>query len=145
MSTKNHLTPTKKYKALISAIHAIYRLVNSTFELRDLVIRLARLVCQIFHSHYCLITLLDTTKEYSLLRCLAIGKKKYIIDKKSRISNRVEKRIIKKLSAIRQDDLLGIPLVCEDITGLIIMKSMKKIERIFLYDGKELMANTIKM
>jgi len=126
MSTKSYLTPTKKYKTLISAIHAIYRLVNSTFELRDLVIRLSRLIYQMFNSQYCLITLLDTTKEHSLLRCLVIGKKKYIIDKKTRISNRIEKRIIKKLTAIRQDNLLGIPLVCEDITGIITIKRDKK-------------------
>lgn len=126
MSTKSYLTPTKKYKTLISAIHAIYRLVNSTFELRDLVIRLSRLIYQMFNSQYCLITLLDTTKKHSLLRCLVIGKKKYIIDKKTRISNRIEKRIIKKLTAIRQDNLLGIPLVCEDITGIIIMKRDKR-------------------
>ncbi len=126
MNTKSYLTPTKKYKTLISAIHAIYRLVNSTFELRDLVIRLSRLIYQMFNSQYCLITLLDTTKEHSLLRCLVIGKKKYIVDKKTGISNRIEKRIIKKLSAIRQDNLLGIPLVCEDITGIIIIKRDKR-------------------
>jgi len=126
MNTKSYLTPTKKYKKLISAIHTIYRLVNSTFELRDLVIRLSRLICQMFNSQYCLITLLDTTKEYSLLRCLVLGKKKYIIDKKTRISNRIEKRIIKKLTVIRQDNLLGIPLVCEDITGIITTKRDKK-------------------
>ena len=126
MNTKNYLTPTKKYKTLISAIHAIYRLVNSTFELKDLVIRLARLICQIFNCQYCLIALLDTTKEHSLFRCQVVGKKKYITDKKTRISNRIEKRIIKKLTAIRQDNLLGIPLVCEDITGIIIIKRDKK-------------------
>lgn len=126
MNIKSYLTPTKKYKILISAIHGIYRLVNSTFELRDLVIRLSRLICQMFNSQYCLITLLDTTKEHSLLRCLVSGKKKYIIDKKTKISNRIEKGIIKKLTAIRQDNLLGIPLVCEDITGIITIKRDKK-------------------
>jgi len=139
MNTKSYLTPTKKYKTLISAIHAIYRLVNSTFELRDLVIRLARLICQLFNSQYCLITLLDITKEHSLLRCLVIGKKKYIIDKKNRISNRIEKRIIKKLSAIRQDNLLGIPLVCEDITGIIIIRRDKKVTPFDKFDQEMLM------
>ena len=139
MNTKSYLTPTKKYKTLISAIHAIYRLVNSTFELRDLVIRLARLICQLFNSQYCLITLLDITKEHSLLRCLVIGKKKYIIDKKNRISNRIEKRIIKKLSAIRQGNLLGIPLVCEDITGIIIIKRDTKFTPFDKFDQEMLM------
>lgn len=122
MSPKNSLSSAKKYKTLISASHAIYRLVNSTFELRDLVIRMARLVCQIFNSQYCLISLLDTAKEHSLLRCLVVGKKKIVIDKKIRITNRLERRIINKLTVIRKDRLVGIPLVCEDITGVIIIK-----------------------
>jgi len=126
MRPKNHLSSAKKYKTVISAVHAIYRLVNSTFELKDLVPRLVRLVCQIFNSQYCLVTLLDSTKKYSLIRCLVIGKKKYATDKRAKISNRIEKKIIKKLAAIREDDLLGIPLVCEDITGLIIIKRDKK-------------------
>ena len=43
MNIRSCSTPTKKYKTLISAIHSIYRLVNSTFLLKDLVSRLARL------------------------------------------------------------------------------------------------------
>jgi len=120
------LTPTKRYKALISAVHAIYRLINSTFELKDLVVRLTRLICQIFHSRYCLILLLDATKKYSIFRCLIVGKRKYIIDKRVKILNGIEKRIIKKLSSIRQDGLLGIPLICEDIMGIVIIKQSKK-------------------
>lgn len=139
MSAKNSSTPLKKYKTVISAVHAIYRLVNSTFELKDLVLRLVRLVCQIFNSQYCLTTLLDTTKEYSLLRCLVVGKKKYIIDKKTKISNRIEKRIVKKLMAIRQDNLLGIPLVCEDIAGIIIIKRDKKEAPFDKFDQEMLM------
>ena len=125
MNTKNYLTPTKRYKALISSIHSIYRLVNSTYELKDLVARLARLICQIFHAQYCLILLLDPTKKYSVLKCLISDRKKYIIDKKTKISNRIEKRILKSLSSVRQDNLLGIPLISEDIIGLIIIQRKK--------------------
>jgi len=125
MNTKSYLTPTKRYKALISSIHSIYRLVNSTYELKDLVSRLGRLICQIFHAQYCLILLLDPTKKYSVLKCLISDRKKYIIDKKTKISNRIEKRILKSLSSVRQDNLLGIPLISEDIIGLIIIQRKK--------------------
>lgn len=125
MNTKNYLTPTKKYKTLISSIHSIYRLINSTYELRELVLRLGRLVCQIYHAQYCLTLLLDPTKKYSILKCLASDRKKYIIDKRLKISSRLEKRIIKKLSIVRVNNLLGIPLISEDIIGLIIIKRKK--------------------
>ncbi len=125
MNTKNCFTPTKKYKALISSIHSIYRLVNSTFEVNDLASRLARLICQIFNARYCLVVLLDPSKKYSLYRCLILDGKKYVVDKKAKISSRLERRIIKTVSSIRHENLLGVPLVCEDITGLIILKRKK--------------------
>src|SRR4030042_6964901 len=115
MNTKNDSTPTKRYKSLISAVHSVYRLVNSTFEVRDLVSRLARLICQIFNVESCLIMLLDPGKKYSVLKCMVRGNKKYIIDKKAEIKNRIERRIVKKLASVRQDKLLGIPLISEDI------------------------------
>jgi HD-GYP domain-containing protein (c-di-GMP phosphodiesterase class II) len=107
----------------MSAVHGIYRLGNSTFELKDMVARLSRLICQIFDGRYCLIVLLDSTKKFSTHKCVVSGKKKQIlIDKKKRITNRIEKKIIRTFSAVRSKYLLGIPLVSEDIMGLIIVK-----------------------
>ncbi|MBI4981678.1 MAG: HD domain-containing protein [Candidatus Omnitrophica bacterium] len=125
MNTKNYLTHTKKYKTLISSIHSIYRLVNSTYELKDLISRLSRLICQIFNSQYCQVLLLDNSKKHSILKCITNKKKRYIFDKKAPLSSRVEKRITKNLSCIRKNNLLGIPLICEDIIGLIIIKRDK--------------------
>ena len=125
MSTKNYLTHTKKYKVLISAIHSVYRLINSTYELKELISRLSRLISQIFHAQYCLIILLDPTKKYSVFKCLISKRKKIILDKKTRIFKGVERKILKTVSSIRKGNLLGLPLVCEDIMGLIIVKRVK--------------------
>jgi len=122
MNTKNYLTPTKRYKTLVSAVHSIYRLVNSTFELKELICRLSRLVCQIFSADNCLIILLDPTKKYSILKCQMHGSQRIMHDKKCKISGRTEKKILKNLSSVRKDDLLGMPLVSEDIMGMIIVK-----------------------
>jgi HD-GYP domain-containing protein (c-di-GMP phosphodiesterase class II) len=130
MKKRNSFPYARKYQTLISANHAIYRLVNSTYELKDLIPRLARLICQIFNSQFCLITLLDPSKEYSLLRCIVIGKEKYVFDKRMKISGRIEKRIINKGAMVKEEHLLGIPLICEDVAGVIIVKRDKK-EAIF--------------
>ncbi|MCX5710681.1 MAG: HD domain-containing protein [Candidatus Omnitrophica bacterium] len=122
MNTKNYLTPTKKYNSLISTIHSIYRLVNSTYELKDLVSRLAKLISQIFNARYCMILLLDAGNKASILKCLASGKKKLIIDKRQPITNPVERKILKHLSAIRRNDLLAMPMICDDVIGIIVLK-----------------------
>lgn len=90
-----------------------------------MIVRLSRLICQIFNSHYCLIILLDASKKYSIFKCLVSDRKRYIIDKKTKIPNGIEKRIIKTSTSIRQANLLGVPLVCEDIIGVIIIKRNK--------------------
>jgi len=126
MSTKNYSTHTKKYKTIISSVHSLYRLINSTFELNDLISRLSRLICQVFSARSCLIILLDQTKKYSLYKCLISRGKKYTEDKKIKITNPLERRIIRNVSSVRRDRLLGLPLVCDDATGLIILRRSKK-------------------
>jgi putative nucleotidyltransferase with HDIG domain len=106
-------------------VHSIYRLVNSTFELKELIPRLSRLICQIFNARYCMILILDPSKQYSTIKCIVSGRKKVVIDKNKKIFDRVEKKIIRTFAAIKKERLLGIPLVSEDIMGVIIIKRAK--------------------
>ena len=122
MSIKNYSIPTKKYKFMLSSVHSVYRVINSTFELKDLVARLCRLFYQIFNVEYSMILLLDASKKHSLLRCLSSKRKRYRIDKKQKITDRTEKRILRRLSSVRKTNLLGMPLICEDIIGMVILK-----------------------
>jgi HD-GYP domain-containing protein (c-di-GMP phosphodiesterase class II) len=125
MNTRSYLTPTQKYKTLVSAIHSVYRLINSTFEVNDLIIRLTRLICQMFNSKYCLVSLLDQSKKYSVCKCVISGKKKFVIDKKIKIVNRIEKKVIKHAAVVKQDRLLAVPMVCEDVLGAILVRRDK--------------------
>ncbi|MFA5095812.1 MAG: HD-GYP domain-containing protein [Candidatus Omnitrophota bacterium] len=125
MNTKNYLTPTKRYKNLISTIHSIYRLVNSTYELMDLIPRLARLISQILLADYCQITLLDGTKKYSILKCVISGKNKFCTDQRLKIANRAEKRIIRTSSVIIQGKFMAAPLISDDLIGIIILRRKK--------------------
>jgi putative nucleotidyltransferase with HDIG domain len=122
MNTKSYLTPTRRYKTLISAIHSVYRMVNSTYESKELITRLARLVCQILDCRYCQILILDYSKKYSIFKCVVSDKKRVVIDKKQKISRGLEKRIIDKLCTVRDGCLMGLPLISEDVMGLIITK-----------------------
>ncbi|MFH1441549.1 MAG: HD domain-containing phosphohydrolase [Candidatus Omnitrophota bacterium] len=125
MNTKNYLTHTKKYKILMSAIHSVYRLISSTFELNELITRLTRLVYQILDVQYCLIILLDSTKKYSLFKCSVKGRKKTIVNKKCFITNSIERKIIKNISFIKTTEMMALPLVSDDIIGLILVKRDK--------------------
>ncbi|MDD5567832.1 MAG: HD-GYP domain-containing protein [Candidatus Omnitrophica bacterium] len=122
MNTKNYLTPTKRYKNLISTIHSIYRLVNSTYELSDLIPRLCRLISQILSADYCQITMLDATKGYSVLKCFVSGKNKFCTDQRAKIVNRIEKQIIRNSSVMIRDNFMAAPLISDDLIGIVILR-----------------------
>lgn len=126
MNIKNYFTPTKKYKLLASSIHSIYRLINSTYEVNDLISRMAKLTCQILNSNYCSIFLVDPAKKYSVFKCTVNGKEKYTNDKKTKLVDPLERRIINKISSVKKERLLSLPLVSDDVIGAIIVKRNKK-------------------
>ena len=126
MNTKNYSTPTKKYKRLVLAVHSIYRLLTSTFELRDFMIRFTRLVSQMFGAQYSMVLLLDTSKKYSVFRCTVSGKEKFISEAKQRIKSTLEKKIINTAQTVKKDRLLAVPIICEDIMGIIVLGWDKK-------------------
>ncbi|MDD4981819.1 MAG: HD domain-containing phosphohydrolase [Candidatus Omnitrophota bacterium] len=125
MSTKNYLPPTKRYRTLISSIHSIYRLVNSTYDLKDLITRLSKLISQILNSDYCTITMLEPSKKYSILRCFVSNKKRSVSDKKAKITDSIEKRILRTSSVVRKGHLLAAPLISDDLIGIIVIRRAK--------------------
>ena len=139
MSIKNYSTPTKKYRFLISAVHSIYRLLNSTYEVNELICRMGRLFCQFFNAQYCSIVLLDSSKKYSVIKCTISDNKKLVIYKKTRISGKVEEKIIKCSSAVRKKRLLGIPFISEDLMGFAIIKRTNSALAFDLFDQEMLM------
>jgi HD-GYP domain-containing protein (c-di-GMP phosphodiesterase class II) len=66
--------------------------------------------------------MLDSTKKYSVIKCSVSGKKRFISDQKLRITNRIEKRILRTSSVIRKGNFLAAPLISDDLIGIIIVK-----------------------
>ena len=126
MSTKNYLILTKKYKSLISSLHSIYRLINTTYDLTDLSSRLSKLLSQIFKSNSCTIALLVNSKKQTAIKCSIINNRRCVINKRTPIKNALEHRIVSTGSAIKKDCLLATPLINDDVIGFIIITRKKK-------------------
>lgn len=125
MSIKNYSIPTKKYKSIISSTHSVYRLINTTYQLTDFVSRMCRLMCQIFCADYCLISLVNGNKNFSNVKCLVSDNRKYVLDKKVKITNVVEKRILDELVTITKPHYVAKPLITDDVIGLVILQRKK--------------------
>ncbi len=139
MNIKNFSTHTKKYKILISAIHSVFRLVTTTYELKELINRLSKLISQILSSQQCMVLLLDPTKKYSILKCQINGKKRRIFDKKILLTGRTEKKILKNFNSLKQEKLLALPMICEDIVGMVVIKRAKNQSPFDAFDCEILM------
>ena len=104
--------------------------------------RLARLICQTLNAQYCSIILLEPNKKYSSLKCVVNKKKKYIIEKRSKITNNIEKNIIRNASILLENNTLAVPLIAEDVGGTIIAKRQDKNRHFGVWDQDLLMTIT---
>ncbi len=143
MSTKNYSTPTKKYKSLLSALHSVYRLINTTYDQNDLCSRLSKLLSQIFKADFCTLALLDNSRNRITIRSSISGAKRTLTIKKIPIKNPLERNIVNKASAIKENRLLAAPLISDDVIGFIIIrrgkKSNQKLEGFDYFDLENLM------
>ena len=133
------MTLTKRYKATLSTIHTVYRLINSTYDLRNLLLRLARLVCQISESSHCSIAILDPLRTKITLRCVTKPNAKCAIYRNSRIASRIEKQVIRKSSVMRSGHILAVPLIADDLVGIIVLRRNKNGKPFDLHDQEILM------
>lgn len=123
---RNSSIPTQRYKRLLSCTHSLYRLLNSSFNLRDLILRLARLICQTLGTGYCAIILLDPNKKIADLRCVVRQKRRYIVEERVKIINRIEKKVIRTSLILLRKKTLAVPLIAEDTIGMIIVQQQDK-------------------
>lgn len=100
---------------------------------------MSKLICQFFNAQYCLIVLLDPAKKHSIFKCLVCNNKRSVVDKKAEIGGRLERGIVKNSSSVRKGNLLGIPLICDDLIGFIIIKRNKANSVFDIFDQEMLM------
>ena len=116
-------TTGKKYRLILSAVHMVYRLVNSTYNVKELCLRLTRLLCQFIHAHSASIVLLDAAKKDVIMVALFNNKINVLLDKKkdlNRINEKV-KKVVKGLS-IFERNFIGLPLIADDNIGALIIE-----------------------
>lgn len=141
MSTKNSLTPTKKYKLILSAVHMVYRLINSTYNVKELTLRLTRLLCQFISASSAVIYILDPQTKKITLIAIFDNKINILIDKKKAIAQHVgeqEKRVIRGYTVFDKH-LLALPLVADENFGAIFIRRSKG-EPPFTESDKEILS-----
>ncbi len=144
MSTKNYSTPIKKYESILSAVHMVYRLVNSTFNVQELILRLTRLLCQFIKASSSNIFILDSDKKEIVMVAnfdnminTLVTKKKDIVQIPSK-----EKKVTEGF-VIFEKHLIGLPLVADDNIGAVFIRR-KSSEPVFNDFDKDILSVVVE-
>lgn len=140
MSTKNFSTLTRKYKLVLSAVHMIYRLVNSTYNVEELSLRLTRLLCQFIRASSANMYLLDSSRKKIALGAIFNNKINILLNKKKELRqiSEQEKKVARGY-AVFEKHLIGLPLVADENVGAVIVRREKN-EPPFSEFDKEMLA-----
>jgi len=118
----------------------IYRLINSTYNVQELTLRLTRLLCQFIKASSSSIHILDVNKKKIALVAIFDNKINILLNKKKdleKISDQEKK--VSKGYAIFEDHLIGLPLVADENIGAIFVRR-KKDEPSFSDFDKEMLS-----
>ena len=123
MDNKNPRTIKQRYRLILSAVHMVYRLVNSTYNVKELSLRLTRLLCQFIKASSARVFILDPTSKNVLLIAIFDNKINILLNKKKDVAKITAKeRRVTEGYAVVEKRLIGIPLVADDNVGAIFIK-----------------------
>ncbi len=140
MNTKNSSILTKKYRLILSAVHMVYRLVNSTYNVQELTLRLTRLLCQFIKASSSSVYILDPHKKKLAMIAIFDNKINMLKNKKSELADisEVEKKVTLGY-IVFEKHLIGLPLVADDNIGAIFVRR-KPNEPSFTQFDKEMLS-----
>ena len=103
----------------LSMVHTLHRITTFSLDLNELLPKIARLSLQIIRANRCSIKLVDKKKKILLPKTTIDIRKKKTKLKKVRIGKYAPGRAVKKLIPIRSANYLAVPMIDEDVVGVI--------------------------
>jgi HD-GYP domain-containing protein (c-di-GMP phosphodiesterase class II) len=122
MSKKN-ISPSKRYHLVLSAVHMVYRLVNSTYTVKELTLRLTRLLCQFIRASSASVYLVSPVKKNIILSASFDNQINIWRDKPKDLQEAGEEVLtVTRGASILKENCIGLPLVADDYLGAIFVR-----------------------
>jgi len=119
-------SPSKRYRLILSAVHMVYRLVNSTFSVGELTLRLTRLLCQFIHASSAKVYLIDPVKKNINLVASFDNQINILLQKPKELKNiPTEVMSVTQGGSVLENHTLGLPLISDDYIGAIFIRRSK--------------------
>jgi HD-GYP domain-containing protein (c-di-GMP phosphodiesterase class II) len=111
----------------LSTIHTIHRLLTSTLDMDELIERIARLTLQVMRARYCSITLLDDSRSRLMPKAVIELKNNIGRSHKRHKGIKIDRGVLGKVAksgkSMMRRNSLCVPLVDEDVIGVICTKN----------------------
>lgn len=150
----NRLSASIRPRAIaLSTVHTVHRIINSTLNLDELVSRLAHLTAQVLRAGRCEIYLVESSKnrvgaaksfvppsQPRAIVCKARAgyPKKWSAPKRIRLGSGLEGKVAKTAKIILRKDKIFVPLIDEDVIGVMHV-SHRKDKKAFTYFDQEIL------
>lgn len=109
----------------LSTVHTIHRLISSSLNLDELLPRIARLSLQVLRAKRCTISLVDKKTKHLNTKALIDLSRPRSKPRPSYIVKKIERRVMRTGNILLKKTYLSIPLVDEELIGVItISKKM---------------------
>jgi len=138
MNIKNSSIPTKKYRLILSAVHMVYRLVNSTYNVRELILRLTRLLCQFIKASSATVHILDPETKKVVLIALFNNKINMLHTMKKDLKISPAEKKVAEGYLVFEKHLIGVPLVADDNIGAVFVRRKRNDAEFTVFDKEML-------
>ncbi len=122
----------------LSTVHTVHRLMTSTFDLDELLPRIARLSLQVLRANRCSIKLVDKKRKVLLPKTTIDLRQKKTKLKKVQIGKYAPGRAVKQENPVRGKNYLACPMIDEEVVGVITLYD-KLDGKEFTYFDEEIM------
>jgi len=106
----------------LSTIHTIHRLISSTLKLEELLPRVARLSLQVLRASRASIMLFDEKRKYLLPKTIIDLRSHKTTGRKIKMGEGLEGKVAKDGTAVLKTNVLSVPLMHEEIIGVITIQ-----------------------
>ncbi len=117
------VSSNKRYHLVLSAVHMVYRLVNSTYTVKELTLRLTRLLCQFIRASSASVYLVHPVKK-NVIICASFDNQINIWrDNPQDLKDVTEDVLaVTRGASVLKEDCIGLPLVADDYLGAIFVR-----------------------
>src|ERR1700689_370172 len=122
----NTVSPNKRYHLVLSAVHMVYRLVNSTYTVKELTLRLTRLLCQFIKASSASVYLVHPVNK-NVIICASFDNQINIWRDRPKNLKDVGEDVlaVTRGASVLKEDCIGLPLVADDYLGAIFVRRTK--------------------